>query len=303
MATAGGNTRVSNLLFGAATIRRCLGSVVSLLVANPAWSQIPLSIEELQVDHGVVKLDFGVTVGQVSQLVSELQWQVLDSGEQPVVYTKVVPRSVHSSMSSLSIRWGVAPGLEVNTSIIAGRQSVPVGVSGHSQSTHHIAQIGASYRLLSEGSWPALLVEASWDVLARDQRFSKQWQQPGDFRLGATLWRSLEPVVLSLTAGYQKQGNNKLGGVTIDTGDSVYVSPRINFAVNHRVTLIGGIGLHLQAASYGADQLLANREHSSSVLLGAGLVPGPRSTLFIYSNMSLGSRSSANVSVNWRYDF
>jgi len=59
-------------------------------------------------------------------------------------------------------------------------------------------------------------------------------------QIGFTTYRSIDPVVLSLTAGYRYAGNRNVGGQQVDPGDLVFINPSLDFAVNDKVTVSGG---------------------------------------------------------------
>jgi len=74
--------------------------------------------------------------------------------------------------------------------------------------------------------------------------YGKTWN------VGLTAYRSIDPVVLALTAGYsytaprtvKSQGN-------VDPGDFLYLEPNLSFAVNDQVSLSGGFRIgHLDKA-------------------------------------------------------
>jgi len=65
---------------------------------------------------------------------------------------------------------------------------------------------------------------------------------------GLTAYRSIDPIVLSLTAGYSYTAPRKINGFgmlgKIDTGDSAYLEPSLSFAINDQVSISGGFRLN-----------------------------------------------------------
>ena len=58
---------------------------------------------------------------------------------------------------------------------------------------------------------------------------------------GITTYRSLDPLLLSAVVRYDYRSDRSHDGEIIDPGDSLSLSPQVAFAVNHRVTLTGGV--------------------------------------------------------------
>jgi hypothetical protein len=213
--------------------------------------------------------------------------------------TVVASRSRDSAVVSSGLRYGVARGLEISAALRSLWLSQPRGLAGNEEEHGYTLELGASYLLAAEADGPAALLSFSLDA------HQQGGFGPGDnnWRLSTTLWRSVEPVVLSLDVGYDYRAGRDLDGYRMDPGDRLFLAPRINFAVNHQVTLIGGLGLYYLQADRFAGEVIAGGRHSSDLLLGVGLAPDPRSTVFIQSRMALGQESSASVALDWRYRF
>ena len=129
--------------------------------------------------------------------------------------------SGHSLM--MRSQWGARPDLNLTASYGSSRwQDLPSAEIRHSG-------IDVSWQLAREGRLPAVLLSAG---ATRINGAVKQWKMG----LGATVWRSIDPVVLSLTlAGFEH-----IGDQTQASPRGWEIAPRINFAVNPEITLVSG---------------------------------------------------------------
>lgn len=138
-------------------------------------------------------------------------------------------------------QWGARPDLNITASYGASDwQAVPSSESRYTG-------LDLTWQIIKEGRSPALLLSTSATRI--DGPGNQRWQMG----LGTTLWRSIDPVVLSLSlSGFQLSGNQPEQAAQ----QGWALAPSINFAVNPQVTLVSGWryrrGLHAsQSASWG----------------------------------------------------
>tara|TARA_B110000503_G_scaffold127151_1_gene196548 strand:- start:522 stop:1220 length:699 start_codon:yes stop_codon:yes gene_type:complete len=120
-------------------------------------------------------------------------------------------------------QWGAHPDVNITASYGASFWgALPTAEIRHSG-------FDLSWQTVREGRLPAVLLSAS---ATRIDGAVEQWQMG----LGATLWRSIDPVVLSLKiSGFDWTGDQEQVSAR-----SWEISPRINFAVNPDITLVSG---------------------------------------------------------------
>jgi hypothetical protein len=277
-------------------------SLVGLLplLGDAVHAQLPLSIEELQVDARVLKLEIGSAVGVSEQLVVDSAARPEAAG-QATALPVYAQRERQALVSYGGLRYGVRPGFEVNGMLRGSWSQLPDGFSTNRE--RHAASIvlGASYQVLPDTGDLAVLASLSVDALARDSTGAGDWEMGRNWRAGATLWRALEPLVLSLDLGLDYRLERRWEGRRLAPGHSVQFSPRVNFAVNEQVTLISGLQLQWTTASRIEGDSVGRGSGRIGLLLGAGLAPGPRTTLFVQGRLASGAAGSAGVSLDWRY--
>jgi hypothetical protein len=101
-----------------------------------------------------------------------------------------------------------------------------------------------NYRFVDEGERPGLIGFADVALLENTAASSTALQSAKSGTIGLTTYRVLDPVVLSLTAGYRANFDRTVGADVINPGDSLFINPSVAFAVNNELTLTGGLGLN-----------------------------------------------------------
>ncbi|HGL9003246.1 TPA: meta-pathway of phenol degradation family protein, partial [Neisseria gonorrhoeae] len=98
---------------------------------------------------------------------------------------------------------------------------------------------GISHTFLKDGKNPALIafLESTVYEKSRNKASSgKSWL------IGATTYKAIDPIVLSLTAAYRINGSKTLSDdVKYKAGNYWMLNPNISFAANDRISLTGGI--------------------------------------------------------------
>ncbi|HFC2052649.1 TPA: meta-pathway of phenol degradation family protein, partial [Neisseria gonorrhoeae] len=98
---------------------------------------------------------------------------------------------------------------------------------------------GISHTFLKDGKNPALIafLESTVYEKSRNKASSgKSWL------IGATTYKAIDPIVLSLTATYRINGSKTLSDdVKYKAGNYWMLNPNISFAANDRISLTGGI--------------------------------------------------------------
>ncbi|MEM9760326.1 MAG: hypothetical protein AAF933_13885 [Pseudomonadota bacterium] len=242
-------------------------------VTPRAAAQAPLSIEQLIMDASRWQLTAGIDERSAHQPVGELR----DLGLRT------------------SLRYGITAKLEVNAGVSQRRtdRRVP-GDFGRDRT--QIISMGSTWLLHPEGRWPALLTEARWDLFLPSARETDR-SAGGVF--AATVYRSIDPVVLSLRASVHRRSAFADNGRKVTPGSSWRVEPMVNFAVNPRVTLLTGLTFSRHAATrLDGGRLLAPR-HDLRLRLGIGLAPTPGSNLFLSGD--IGS-AAVGIGLEWFFE-
>lgn len=268
----------------------------ALLAAGSARAQLPLSIEELLVEQSTLKLqtvfsysnsDSSHPAGPGSVAAVPLAWQ-----QQQTRVSAVTSR----------LRYGWRRNLELNAAATQAQIDWR-GSAGSGGDDQYSLALGANWLLSADNHTPALMLTAAVDVL------ETSWLQPGvrhhgrTARLGAHIYRAIDPVVLSLAVSQEWRLARDFADGRLDPGDVLTLRPQVNFAVNHRVTLTGGISWQRRAGDRLDGTTVSGSRHQTGLSMGLGLLASPRSTVFVDSHVRTSGDSGASLSLEWLYRF
>ena len=258
--------------------RRCTGIACGLLLpiaAAPVAAEPPLNIQQL--------------------LVPQQRWQLLSAVDYNSIPGPGGVGQRHGRLSA-ALRYGAAPGLEINARLRHG-EVLSRWTGDLLERSYRSLALGTSWLVKAEDHRPALLLEGSLDVLERDAQFERR--VPGGEVL-LTAYRSSDPVVLSLTAAYAYRREARQGGRAIGDRYSWSLVPQVNFAVNHRVTLVGGLSFSYAQAPRVDGLATGFARERFGLRGGLGLRLSPRSTIFCSGE--LASEAGGNqLSLRWFY--
>lgn len=268
-----------------------LGAVLSYCAGIRA--QPPLEIENLIAPQHSIKLSVKLDYLQTHELVN-VGPLALNSGNSPIQFNRFETASAISQ-----VRWGLGSRVELNASY--GHQSLDAStVIGDQGSDREFILIGGAWEVSPENDTPALILnfnlEAAGSSYAEEKHVYAKTQS-----IGATTYRSLDPVVLSASANYTNYEPRPAGAVQIKPGDVASFQANLNFAVNHRLSLLGGFGLRIYQPSKLNGKNLSDRESFLLTKLGVGLRLGKQSTLFANTEFTLAGEESASLLLEWIY--
>lgn len=281
-----------------ATGRHIAGAILLgvAVAAVPVRAQLPLSIEELLVEQRTLKLQTAFTYSNSDAAGAAIVRSgegVAPAGQQPQLRVNAVTSRV---------RYGLRRNLEVN----AGATQAQIDWRGPAASggdDQYALALGANWLLTADNRTPALMLTAAVDVL------ETSWLQPGvrhhgrTVRLGAHIYRAIDPVVLSLAVSHEGRRSREFSGGSLDPGNVLTLRPQVNFAVNHRVTLTGGISWQRRAGDRFDGAPVASSRHQTGLSMGLGLLASPRSTVFIDTHVFTSGDNGASLSLEWLYRF
>ncbi|MEQ8263615.1 hypothetical protein [Pseudohaliea sp.] len=253
-------------------------------LSAPAGAQLPLTIEALLVSEHRLTATLGSSRGSHRE-------PALRPGPQGPT---LAWHELTVEQSSLGLRYGLTPRLELNARY--ERSSLRRELDGQFTAT------GTGERLVLGANWLAargvagsLLLDARVAALGRPLGSGDGWQRATRGSLGATWYRPLDPVVLSLAARYQREAPVAGAAGRRRPGALFSADAAVNFAVNDRVTLIGGFGLSRREPDRIARRAIGGTRLRSSVDLGLAVGPWAGGTLFLRGRLPLGAAESGGA--------
>jgi len=221
-------------------------------------------------------------------------------GSAQFIYVPASVGEARTNSDTLVLTPGLRYGFSANTEIY-GRASWLArsariqdgdGLRGESENRFADAWVGINRRLVPEGKTPALLGFAEMALAEKsggETAYGKSWL------IGATAYRTLDPVVLAATVAYRLNQPRQVDGDEQKPGNFLLVNPTINFAVNDRVTLSTGMQWRRQEAdrNSGAAQGIATTR--TDMYLGLGFQWDEHITLNFGTRANISGGDGAEV--------
>lgn len=215
------------------------------IIPAAARADLPLSIEDLLTDKGKIKLE--ASLGYVNSesrqttLAAPVYIQTGSASFLPVP-TELQENGRNSDLliGTLGLRYGLTGNTDLYGSasyLWQEERSFDAEAAESSKSrsrTLSDVSLGISHTFLKDDENPALIgfIEGTAYEKSRGKASSgKSWL------IGATTYRAIDPVVLSLTAAYRLNGSKTISdGQTYQAGNYWLVHPNIAFAANDRIS-------------------------------------------------------------------
>jgi hypothetical protein len=106
--------------------------------------------------------------------------------------------------------------------------------------------------------------------------------------------------VLSLSASARWRDDYRIDGQRWQPGLSWTLSPQVNFAVNHRVTLLGALSFSQREPLRIDGQAQSQARRELGFRAGLGFTPAAGHTLFMTGDYS--QAASAGMTLQWLYE-
>ncbi|MFK8042906.1 hypothetical protein [Congregibacter sp.] len=233
----------------------------------------------------------------IDQLLAKAStWQVSSSFDYRATSFTSLQRDRRATFST-GIRYGLTPRFELNGRFTASEQRQEFAGLEFRQKTQG-ASLGANWLIKPESALPALLLEAR-AVVHRNGSVSRR--SLPEWRLGVTTYKSLDPVVLSLSAAMTLQRDYQLAEGSVEPGMAWRVEPGVNFAVNANVTLFGGVSFERRNASSANGESLADQSERVGIRGGIALAIARRHSVFVSGDIASDHQGGMNL--QWFYEF
>ncbi|HFA0573768.1 TPA: meta-pathway of phenol degradation family protein [Neisseria gonorrhoeae] len=211
-----------------------------------AYADLPLTIEDIMTDKGKWKLETSLTYLNSENSRSALAAPVyIQTGATSFIPIPTEIQENGSNTDMLAGTLGLRYGLTGNTDIYGSgsylwHEERKLDGNGKTRNKRMSdISAGISHTFLKDGKNPALIafLESTVYEKSRNKASSgKSWL------IGATTYKAIDPIVLSLTAAYRINGSKTLSDdVKYKAGNYWMLNPNISFAANDRISLTGGI--------------------------------------------------------------
>ncbi len=283
--------------------------VFACVIFQNSFAELPLTIENVITNKGKFKLDLSLSY-------SNLELQGVQASDGVLIQTwptsfVSVPSQVGQTqinsdilIATLGARYGLSNNLEsyFRTNYLNTNSRITNLSSTSSSSDSRLADIwaGLNYRFSDDTDTPALLgsIEtALYEKHTTDNASFKSHQ------ISLTTYRAIDPIVLSLNAGYRFNQTRKDGNIDLNPGNFLFISPSVGFAVNDTITLTTGFQwLNKQPDEFN-NITPGVRSTSTDLILGMGYGQSKDSIINTTLKANISGRGGADLRVNWLYSF
>lgn len=287
-----------------------VGLVSFLAMMSPiAAADLPLTVEELITDKGKFKVDASLSyANNERQGVMAGEPVTIQTGETSFITLPTQfgesKQNIDVLVGTLGLRYGVSHKAEVFTrSSYLYRNIRSDGLSETENSNENRfvdSWLGLNYQFSQDNDTPAFLgfVEgALYEKHQQSHSSGKSW------KVGSTIYRAIDPVVLSLTSSFQWNQKRNDGDINLQPGNHISLRPSVAFAVNDRVTLTTGFQWMSRQADRYNNEPKGFRRTSTDVTLGLGYGVSKGNTLNLTFQANASGRGSSDLRLNWLYAF
>ena len=282
------------------------------LLPAAALADMPLSIEDILTDKGKLKLDAAVTyVNSESSRAEPAEPVFIQTGTASFipVPTDIQENSRNSDIlaGTLGLRYGLTGRTDLyGSGSYLWREERSFSnenrESGKNRSKNlSDLSIGISHTFLTDNKNPALIGFAESTLYEKTYgkaAYGKSWL------LGATTYKAIDPVVLSLTAAYRINRSTTLSdGLKHKAGNYWLLNPTIAFAANDRISLTGGIQWLAKQPDRTGGRKESFRNTATYAHLGAGFGLTKATSLNASARFNISGRSSAEMKLGVQHTF
>ena len=188
--------------------------VFLLLIMNELWANSFISLEELLTQAQRWKVDVGMSYNQVNEKSLNVEFEpveIFPGLESPLSIPNNESIYQDVMMWRVGVKYGVSAWTELNASIDYQWKwlRTDLGTSRKTESGASVNEtwVGVTQRILKEGDFPAVygIIEASpieYVELGIDEYAHDRWRS---FQLGIRSYKSIDPVIISLTIVGEKK--------------------------------------------------------------------------------------------------
>ena len=274
-----------------------------------SFADMPLSLEELYTDKGKLKLSTNISYANYDRtdtlMDSPIIIQTINNSFAviPSVFSQTKSNS-DILIGTLGLRYGLTGKTDIygNVSYLWQSSRSFNGVNESKEKDHYLsdATVGISHTFLEDGKNPALIsfVEMSaYEKVLNKSSSAKSWV------VGATTYKAIDPVVLSLTAAYRWNGkrNTELGNYK--PANYILINPSVSFAVNDKISFSGDIQwLNTQSERIDGEKI-APRNTATYAKFGVGFGLSDKTTLNASARWKISGNSSAELNFGLTHQF
>lgn len=282
-----------------------------LWVSQLSYADLPLTVENIIAEQGKTTLELGLTYGnnKISDTKAGAYIPVQISDTAFVnIPTLVTDEQIQNEflVATIGAKYGIINNLDIslrssflyksNRYLSPSTEEPSVTDTDFSDIT-----IGVNYQFLQDAKYPAVVGFIETTVFEKGETKNNHFS---DWTIGATTYRSYDPIVLSLSSGYKFSLKRE-----IDTdnkykpSDLFFLNPQVAFAANDRISLIGGLNFKFLGEQKLNDQVVAKKRNNLDYSFGIGYGLSDQSNLNLTATIRQEFDNSSEIRLNYSKKF
>ena len=285
-----------------------LSALILLSVSLPAAAELSLSLEDLLTDKGKLRLEAGISyTNSESEQAQPANPGYIQTGANSYIAVPTALRQGSRNsdilVSTAGLRYGITAKTEIYGSMsYLWRSDRSFNGTAHGNTDKNLSDItiGISRTFQKDGKNPALIGFAEisvYEKLGGKASSGKSWL------LGATTYKAIDPVVLSLTAAYRYNGSKTLDVGRYKAGNYFMLSPSVSFAANDRISFTGGVQWIAQQSATLDGEKLSSSNTATYANFGVGYGISRETSVSANARFNVSGRSSATLRLGVQHTF
>ncbi len=291
--------------------RRILVTFLLTTWSAVTWADLPLTVEDLLTAQDRYRLEFSLNYANSDRKNVDSIFDLVQIAPGSFLLLPVAigeeRRNTDFLAMTLGFRYGLSTDTELFTRLTASASDVRIqnNTGAGSRASQQIKNvvIGVNYKFSNDNDTPALLGFAEMIVAENTATDDTNFIHAKSGQIGFTTYRTIDPLVLSLTSGYRYAGRRDVEELSIDPGDLLFINPRVGFAVNNLVTLRGGIQLKFRGRDKIAGNAVSIRTTATDLMFGLGYAASKRMTMNFTARANISGDAGAQLGFTLLYKF
>ena len=289
---------------------------LSQFFVTKSFADLPLTIEDLLTKNNEFRLSLNFGYSNVDRSKVSAHFDYVETGNNNFVLFPVVVGEQRQNSDRFTLTLGGRYGLSANTELYsrltatANDSRMHIGNNANSQNKNTISQkseqlnqliFGVNHQFSEDNDSPALLGFAEVALAENTAMDGSEYVHFKTGQMGFTTYRSIDPVVLSLTTGYRHSWRRKTNDKDLDPGDLLFINPSVGFAVNNEVTLTGGVQFKFRSRDRIDHQGTGIRTSQTDLELGLGYASSEQLTINLTIRNDISGNTGAQANLGLLY--
>ena len=163
--------------------------------------------------------------------------------------------------------------------------------------------LGVNHQFSSDNDTPALLGFAENLVVENTAKNKSDFVHGKTGKIGFTTYRGIDPVFLSLTAGYRYAASREINEQSVNPGDVLFINPNLAFAINNEVTLTSGVKFRFKGKHKVDNLAQGMRTSETNLNFGIGYAASKKLTYVFNIGADISGNNGTKAGFNILYKF